>query len=131
VNIVILRGRVNETNMQKAVLHPRKALSAAAQVNGNGRKRHSQFWLLIGRCLPLACLCLLPIRYHTLLCAALLPGSYSACLREKTQTAVLYIVKEGKQRRGKRKGREIRPEPLATACSRARSPSPPLLLREE
>ena len=33
VNIVILREKKNETNMQKAVLDPRKALSAAAQVN--------------------------------------------------------------------------------------------------
>ena len=38
VNIVILREKKNETNMQKAVLHPQKALSAAAQVNGNGSK---------------------------------------------------------------------------------------------
>jgi len=102
VNIVILRGGKNETNMQKAVLDPRKALYAAAQVSGNGRKRHSPFWLLVGRCLPLACLCLLATVYGTLLCAALLPGSYSACLREKTQTAVRVHSKRKETKKGKK-----------------------------
>lgn len=44
VNIVILRERKKEPNMQKAVLDLRKVLSAAGQVNSNGNKIIARFW---------------------------------------------------------------------------------------
>ena len=102
VNIVILREKKNETNMQKAVLDPRKALSAAAQVNGNGRARlHSPFWLWIGRCLPTGLLVCFAKRYFALVLLCCLDRIQLASVK-KNQTAVRYsIVKERKQRRKK------------------------------